>query len=203
MKKTIVCLFLLLLWGCADPVHFADSTVIVDFKGSGTVVRIENYGKIECVYILTCAHVVPQDSPLAIVFSRHDPYFGLRVRAEIGMGFVRHRDGGIDLAIVEVFVPAGTAKAVRIGRLPPRLGEKLWCSSYPLGKYILTTGVAAGQDGNELLSSAAVYGGSSGGGVYNRWGELVGIVRKRTIHNIAGYVPVSKRMVEAMLKKRD
>jgi len=208
MRVFVFCLLPLFLAGsvgfagCVDPIHMATSTVLLDFKGSGTVVRIENYGKVDCVYVLTCAHVVSANSLPFVIFSKYEPMYGLRMGIEVTIGRVLCRDWGTDLAVVETFVPKGTVRAARIGRDLPRLGDPLWCSSYPLGTYILTTGICAGQDGTEILSSSIVFGGSSGGGVYNKRGELVGVVRKSTIHHVAGFVPVGRSAIEDMLKRR-
>lgn len=86
----------------------------------------------------------------------------------------RHRD--LDLAMV--WIPRHSGSATFLQPIaPPRDGEEIFVIGHPEGlKFTLSTGIISRGQNNALQISAPVSPGNSGGPVYDRKGNLVGVV---------------------------
>jgi hypothetical protein len=86
----------------------------------------------------------------------------------------RHRD--LDLAMV--WIPRHSGSATYLQAIaPPRDGEEIFVIGHPEGlKFTLSTGIISRTQNNALQISAPVSPGNSGGPVYDRNGNLVGVV---------------------------
>ena len=78
-------------------------------------------------------------------------------------------------------IPMGNLPAVPLAKDPPVIGEKVYVGAYPLGVYNpnhvpFFEGYYAGILDGRASFTIPVTGGSSGGGIVNKEGELVGIV---------------------------
>lgn len=78
-------------------------------------------------------------------------------------------------------VPLGNLPAVPLAKKMPNIGEKVYLGSYPLGVYNpghvpFFEGYYAGILEGRASYTIPVTGGSSGGGVVNKNGELIGVI---------------------------
>lgn len=179
-------------------VQIAESTVLVDDKGSGTVVRVDR-GSLDDVYILTAHHVVLDNEYVRITFyGRH--CIGAITSHRTLEGEVMLTDSAVDLAIVRVTMSDCPARAVRVGKRLPSLGDRLWVSSYPGQRLFLSNGVMGGEMfGMGVLTNHLHYG-SSGGGVYNGDLELVGIIRAMSPPLAGHFIFISRLMLDGYLE---
>jgi len=133
----------------------AKSVVVVD-SGSGVFIGES--------MIITANHVVRfTDKP------------ALRIDGKKAIGSIMKRHVTLDMALIKVEGKHEYAKL----RLNPKLGERVYVISAPGGYYedIVVFGRIAGITEKWLLVDAKVIAGSSGGGVFDRRGRLLGIVR--------------------------
>ena len=141
--------------------------------GSGTYIRSGN-----TYYILTAAHVL---APLMLtnLYACYNEAQGAGICTTI----VRNLDDllidperDIAIAPLEGPVPARTA----LGIEPDynwSIGETVWVSGYPNGTRSINRGNISGTLGTgRIFIDADVWWGSSGGGVWNDRGELIGVV---------------------------
>ena len=78
-------------------------------------------------------------------------------------------------------IPMGSLPTVPLAKDPPNIGEKVWLGAFPMGVYNpghvpFFEGYYAGILDNRASYTIPVTGGSSGGGVVNEEGELLGVV---------------------------
>ncbi len=89
-----------------------------------------------------------------------------------------------DIALLESIEPAKyTGHSIRIAKNAPKIGETIWVIGNPKGilgnvsKGIISNVLREEPKGPEFLRiDAAIFYGNSGGGVYNKSGDLIGIV---------------------------
>lgn len=154
---------------------------------SGSGVAIAARGG-ECL-ILTSGHTLSRRLETDLVFvllGRHRGV-GTKVPATV----VAHRDTEeMDLALLRVSTDA--CSPAQFGD-PPSLGDPIWVVAYPWGRNMTLVGgivsqVNADSPGDRataprLIVDASVSYGSSGGGVYDSEGQLIGVVEGyRTAH---------------------
>jgi S1-C subfamily serine protease len=147
-------------------------------SGSGVVVGARGS---ECL-VLTSGHTVSRRSEsdgVFILFGRHRGA-GTKAHATV----VAHRDTqDTDLALLRTNTHA--CSPARFGN-PPWLGDPIWVVAYPWGRHMtLVAGIVSQVNldvpgdrttAPRLIVDASVSYGSSGGGVYDAEGGLVGIV---------------------------
>lgn len=135
-------------------------TIVVVGSGSGVFIG-------ESI-IITANHVVRSADKVKI-----------EIDGEETIGNVVKRYVTLDMALIEV---EGKHKYAKL-RLNPKLGERIYVVSAPGGYYedIVLFGRIAGITEKWLIVDAKVIAGSSGGGIFDRRGRLLGIV-----HNAYG-----------------
>jgi len=135
----------------------------------------------EC-FVLTSGHTLSRRSEtdrIFVLFGRHRSK-GTKAAATV----VAHRDTeAMDLALLRASTDA--CAPARFGR-PPGLGDPIWVVAYPWGRNMtLVGGIVSQVNGDppgdratapRLIVDASVSYGSSGGGVYDADGRLVGVV---------------------------
>lgn len=130
-------------------------SVVILERGSGVFIGESQ--------IITANHVVPFGDEVAI-----------GIDGENTVGNVIKRQVTLDMALIEV---EGKHKYAKL-RLNPKLGERVYVVSAPGGYYEDTVvfGRIAGITERWLIVDAKVIAGSSGGGVFDTRGRLLGIV---------------------------
>lgn len=150
-------------------------------SGSGVAIAARrSTGRTEC-FVLTSGHTLSHRSDkdqVFILFGRHHGA-GKKEAAVV----VAQRDvGEMDLALLRA--PADECVPAHLG-IPPSLGDPIWVVAYPWGRNMTLVGGIVSQvnmdqpDGAaapRLIVDASVSYGSSGGGVYDAEGRLVGVV---------------------------
>lgn len=174
-------------------VHASIDRPEFDAYGSGIVILKQG----ELIYVLTSAHffgdeevrieLAEQKLSLSDIFDveiiadvKNEEEKLERIKAPAKIYRVDHKR---DLALITMrsieqeFIPA------QIARKEPYVGEDLWVVGNPLGMHgTLTKGVLSSKDrmresGNVFWQTdAGAVSGSSGGGVFNKSGRLVGVV---------------------------
>jgi S1-C subfamily serine protease len=171
-----------------------------------SVVRIENetyiFGSGVCInahQLLTAAHVVQNSKIVKVTLFNADS------SSRNVLGRVIRVDPQADLALVEVterlkysvIIGLSDCKRLNIGSVVYACGCA--CGLYPT----INPGYFTGRNTNEehlgyWQTSANVYGGCSGGGVFNDKGYLLGIISARMGENVGFFVSVLE--VELFLK---
>lgn len=183
----------------------AGTTTSTDFFGQQRQVEVESAGSGVIIsadgYILTCNHVVEGMDEVVVVTNEGKEY-----NAKVIGG-----DKTTDLAVLKVEaagmtpVTLGDSDALQVGELAVAIGN-------PLGIYAnsQTTGTISGKDRaltvddgngggvqmiNMLQHDAAINPGNSGGGLFNSYGELVGITSAKsagtTIEGMGFAIPIN------------
>lgn len=131
-------------------------SVVLIQRGSGVFIG-ENQ-------IITANHVV-----------RNDDEVKIEIDGEETIGHVIKRYVTLDMALIEV---EGKHKYAKL-RLNPKLGERVYVVSAPGAYYedVVLFGRVAGITEKWLLVDAKVIVGCSGGGVFDRRGRLLGIIK--------------------------
>lgn len=152
-------------------------------SGSGVVVATRRSERGTECFVLTSGHTLSHRSDqdrVFILFGRHRSA-GKKEPAVV----VAHGDTGeIDLALLRA--PTAECVPAQFGNAPS-LGEPIWVVAYPWGRNMTLVGgivsqVNLDQPGDyataapRLIVDASVSYGSSGGGVYDGAGRLVGLV---------------------------
>ena len=151
-------------------------------SGSGVAIAARPSARgTECL-VLTSGHTLSQRSDkdqVFVLFARHRGA-GSKVPAFV----VAHRDTNeMDLALLRA--ASGECNPGQLG-IPPALGDEIWVVAYPWGRNMtLVSGIVsqvnADQPGDRaaaprFIVDASVSYGSSGGGVYDVEGNVVGVV---------------------------
>lgn len=128
--------------------------------GSGTHIKIN-----EKVYILSCAHL---DDPTDTFFVKErDEYRPIKLIK------VNH---AVDLALFEYIGSYPDLVAVSVATREPRVGDRIWAVGNPaMLEDAITSGTLVRKMGFEYLIDAKIYYGSSGGGLFNTKGEVIGV----------------------------
>lgn len=162
---------------------------------SGTGFLISNEG-----YIATNWHVIKNSNDITAYFPASDRSYSAKVRI---------KDTKNDLAILQLqqFYPSNIAKKTIPFRILPsqfaKLGEDIFAIGFPIGNTLgksikVSRGHIASLDGMEgdpthFQISAPIQPGNSGSPVFNRYGDLIGIVveslNTKYFQDEMGFVP--------------
>lgn len=173
--------------------------------GSGTFVSPKALGlsvdSNECLYILTCAHVVDQADQVSVVL----PLKGSEKLPASVVAFVPKEN--YDLALLALPNPGGVHNPFTLTlplgtstALQP--GDKLVALGFPMGQTGLkvSDGVFAGIE-HFLQHTVSISPGNSGGPLINASGELIGINNAGIVHvaasNIGYAVPIELYVITA------
>ena len=142
-----------------------DSTVKVLTRrghGSGTIVKFNGDH-----YILTAKHVVKK-SKIVIIESY----------SETSVGEVIYMAKDLDLAFIKIGkVKNKRTPKIKILKKKPKIGSEVVYSGYPSGYNMFTAGGhVASYQGARILLQGFAWPGSSGAGVLNEDGELIGVL---------------------------
>ena len=166
-------------------------------SGSGTIIKHKD----EKTYVLTAAHVC--DTSDQEEFWKQRGGVVTTSSIVIDFGGARypviknvHIESEYDLCVIEVMGKFG--KEAPIGAIPPRIGDKVFNISAPQGDS--APGMAAVLEGrysglfnfpsdsrNKSAYTIPAIGGSSGSGVFNAKGQLIGIIHsvRRNFHHLS------------------
>ena len=149
--------------------------------GSGIAIYHNQVDDIHYTYFITNAHVVENAKEVQVM-----KYSYLRNASisstETFTGEVIAKDTDIDLALIEVMTPREIGPTVQFDSLSLNsnltLYQRVYVSACPLGNPPLITDGHVGfiSDTRNVITAFSIFG-SSGGGVFNKEGRLVGIVR--------------------------
>jgi hypothetical protein len=130
-------------------------------QGSGIIINTEGE-------ILTNFHVIEGSSSIIVYFNDGTIY-----KEDI---YIQDYDKELDLAIIKI--NKSNLKSVTIGDSDTlRLGESIVAIGSPYGFFnTMTEGIVSAVRPNNIQISAAINPGSSGGGLFNYKGELIGVI---------------------------
>lgn len=169
----------------------AGTTTTMDFFGQQRQVEVESAGSGVIIskdgYILTCNHVVEGMDEVVVVMADGEEH-----TAKVIGG-----DSATDLAVLKIDlnnltpVILGDSDQLQIGELAVAIGNPLGLYSQPSQTSGIISGkervlVVEGNNGsgvemmNLLQHDAAINPGNSGGGLFNSYGELVGITSAKS-----------------------
>lgn len=209
MKKLLALLLIAAFSATAEPVIVQASVMVQVGPGTGSGVVLENKR------VLTCAHLFfmtegAGEKPHPIFITRQiwreDKLLGT---VTIPCKLVK-RDDSQDLALLEPAMPEELPVTVGLGDTPAQ-GDPL----YHVGSFTGARGIQSFSSGvmasvgrrmeHPVLGemevdqiSCPAYPGSSGGGVFNQQGKLVGIVTGQAAENLGFMVPA--RRINKFLK---
>ena len=172
--------------------------------GSGTIIEVED-GNPNTYYVLTCHHVIGEMGKITVYVPDNngknytDENYNLNYAftGEIGpQVYLNNKvvlvggDYRTDVAVLKITVPSGiTLKQAKIpsSNYSPRIGEQVFAIGNPTGKlpgtmtcgnlaYIFRQASFEGIGALTLYQiNVDIYHGNSGGGLYNMYGEIIGI----------------------------
>lgn len=157
----------------------ADSIVSIRTnEGSGSGVLINSNG-----ILATNKHVVERNNWVLIGFKNKHYVKGrvLRSYRDADLAFVQADISKLPKNSSLLFAFTNGNKGLKIRDGNPRVGEQVFAIGHPLGlDYTLTTGIVSAAEriinNQEYIQiDASINPGNSGGGLYNSYGELVGI----------------------------
>jgi len=156
--------------------------------GSGTVVSVSE-GQ---TYILTCAHVVADVVEAALTQKQSSPaLIGYEIENERGYetGNVRYAaeiikyDAINDMALLKMDWVDANLDVIAIANTYPQKGDVVYSVGNPLGVMkTISRGILSNHKEGFYFSDNTTTFGNSGGGLYNKNGELIGIPS-----NVMGY----------------
>ncbi len=159
--------------------NVADSIVSIrTTKGSGSGVLIDSRG-----IVATNKHVVEKNKYVLIGFKDKTYIKGkvLRSYLDTDLAFIRADLSSLPMNSSLLLAFSSATKTLKFQRSDPRVGESIFAIGHPLGlDYTLTKGIISATkriiDSQEYLQiDASINPGNSGGGLYNAYGELIGI----------------------------
>lgn len=129
-------------------------------SGSGTIINVD--GK---TYILSAGHLDdPEDT---FVVKERDDYRSIKlvkVNHAVDLALFEYVGAYVDLTIAPIAVEDA------------RVGDRIWAVGNPAGlEDAITSGTLVRKMGFSYLIDAKIYYGSSGGGLFNTKGELIGV----------------------------
>ena len=134
------------------------------WAGTGVIVKIDDNE----TYILTNGHVAGKDKNDVILFVEND---NRKFHAD-----VVDYDKKIDAAVIKVNSVLKNKSAIK-GIAEVDIQDPVYIVGNPLSvKFTYTEGVVANFEGVDILIQAPCIYGNSGSGVFNKYGELVGLV---------------------------
>ena len=221
MKKSIIILALCCFSGCSTPIRQMLSPCVritkpgSDMVGSGVVVHKRSMGRQSAVIVLTNYHIAAAIGRRPFVrFYRYDRR-GVITESINLEGRIAAHDSATDTALIVVKIPPGWGiPASIIKKSDTTVGDRLLSVSCPGGvPPIMHEGIMSGFYRASVISirmgiyTGGLCKGSSGGGIYNEKGDLVGIVSRiphiktvdghvaATNHHTVLFVPITKEML--------
>lgn len=203
MKKLLAILILAHFTAGAEPAFVQASVMVQVGPGTGSGVVLPDKR------ILTCAHLffmteVAGSKPFPVYISRQVWRDGKLLGIVNIPAKVVKRDDFQDLALLETTMPEELPAVVELGETPAQGDPVCHVGSFMGAKGIqsLSSGVVAsvgrhvehpvlGEQELDQLSCPA-FGGSSGGGVFDKNGKLVGIVTGEAAETLVFMVPVRR-----------
>ncbi len=151
-------------------------------SGSAVAIAARPSGQGTECFVLTAGHTLSRRAGQDSVFILFDRQHGKGKKAPAAV--VGHRESGeADLALLRTH--SDRCFPADFGPLP-RLGDSIWVAAYPWGRNLTLVGGVVSQINTDrsddpetaphLIVDASVSYGSSGGGVYDARGGLVGLV---------------------------
>jgi len=140
---------------------------------SGTGFIVSNEG-----HILTNYHVIEDLEMVSVRFEPDGPLYPARIVAKDEEG---------DMALLQIQLPAEKKKAVlRVTKQEARRGVEVAAFGFPMGDAVqLTRGIVSAQTSDGmLLLDLLVNPGNSGGPLCDRQGNIVGMVRAKTLSSV-------------------
>lgn len=153
---------------------FGNSSYLVPGAGSGIIIS-------DTGHILTCAHVIEDAQTIAVRLRNGESYEATVVAA----------DEESDVAIIKIEPTSELTPAVFGSSDDLQVGDSVVAIGNPLGELggSVTEGIISAMDREVtiqnkgtftvLQTSAAINSGNSGGGLFNRQGELIGMVNAK------------------------
>lgn len=171
-------------------------------RGSGTIIRFK---KGEPLIVLTAAHVVQSMQEKGLSLSVSLTYKTYTRNMELAK-----MDEEADLAVLRGLDDEDRdGPAARVGVFSGRIGDEVYAIGSPLGhRHTLTTGRISNFITKKKIlhirMTAESFFGSSGGGVFNKNGELIGVVKgilsiKGIIFVPGGYFAVAAPSIRKIL----
>lgn len=209
--KYLFSLFLIFLFSCGGQQltdkHFVGpnqsisnayySTVSISsngkhLQGAGVVIY---HKKHRSIYVLTACHVIDKNKKTFIMFNAKKKYEAISVK----------EDWPNDICLLQTVRLANEdGPYVRVSKALPKVGDRVVAIGTPNGRHrAASDGIVSGYYYDSLKIKGVIYHrwfmkftnpifyGSSGGGIYNSKGELVGITRFLILRNIFMIVPGS------------
>ena len=145
---------------------------------SGTAIIVES-NKTES-WAISAGHVCyPEPMDQLVMWTEVWASMGFDINGNYEPMFMIALDQTKDICVFRI--PMGNLPAVPLAEEQPNIGEKVWLGAYPLGVYSpghvpFFEGYYAGMLDGRASYTIPVTGGSSGGGIVNADGELVGVV---------------------------
>jgi S1-C subfamily serine protease len=179
----------------------ANVVVLSEFKegpggyGSGSVIKVTDKRS----YILTAAHVVSNvkyvqsskglgkslkpvhtlPKTIQIVFDGKEKYVAMLVKI----------DYTLDVAVLRI-LRSLDVEPVKIARMEPNVGDKVWAISNPNGTLgVVNTGIFSTPEREASIVSIAGFFGSSGGMCLNSEGEQIGVISTVVVAQINKFMP--------------
>jgi len=158
-------------------------------SGAGTVVRKTD----KEMYVLTCYHVVAEIVELNNAGIKIDAIVGYTLGDSGDMESLSHLvsfsaqvmkyDEDIDLALLKINMIDSNLEEIKIAEQEPKKGSEVYSVGTPLGLMrTVSKGILANKIVGFYLTDSTTTFGNSGGGLYNKKGELIGVPS-----NVMGY----------------
>jgi len=156
-------------------------------EGSGTVIKKTDTE----MYILTCYHVVEGTDVVSVGYNKTDKT-GRIGGMVIFAGEVIKTDIDNDLALVKTFVVDNNLEVVTLAKNEPKRGDTVYTVGNPLGiPRNISKGILSNKIDGFYITDALTTFGNSGGGLFNRDGELIGVPIKVPVYGMTNdYLPV-------------
>jgi serine protease Do len=162
--------------------------------GSGTIVKKTNEG----MYILTAYHVIAENYELSkygfdvgvtVGYSRRDYTDRIAGMILYGAKIVK-TDERNDLALLKTSYNDNNLNEIKVAETNPKIGDIVYSVGNPLGMLrTVSKGILSNVIGEFYISDNTCTYGNSGGGLFNKEGELIGVpVRVGTIYELEGSI---------------
>ena len=142
--------------------------------GSGNLIRFENE-----LYIFTAGHVI--DDALFLIAREKRMEIRLKLKSS-------HKDMNLDFAILKPMGPfTMTTPAEYKLKFDNLIGKPVYHCGHPsITSYNVSRGMITGYDGNHYVIDAMALPGSSGGVLFGKRGDIIGVVVSVGIVNTLG-----------------
>jgi len=162
----------------ASVVFMLGNNLVTEVQMSGTGIIVESDD--EWSWAISAGHVCyPEPQDQLVMWNDVWLLMGFDAQGRYEPVFMVGLDQKNDVCVFRI--PLGNLPAVPLAKRMPDVGDKVWLGAYPLGIYEpghipFFEGYYAGILDGRASYTIPVTGGSSGGGVVNSKGELVGVI---------------------------